>query len=277
MWGANYGVDDLREALQEGPLCVAMLIPANFKEYTGGILVYTGPSLTWENNSSSGHAVLLVGYDDTRQCFKAKNSWSAEWGENGYFHIRYEDIHKLMFGSYACKISGVYLEGLRGSILLWNQGNAALNVTSTSPEKSWLSVTPSSPFSIPAGAYKLLMVDIPDWTLPAIPMDSNRIIIRSNDALNPMISIPVDTHIVSLGASGEILKGDLDGIPVDGRFTADLADAVIALRVLTGLGADGLRTDYQENAAHIDVNGDARVGLAEAIYALSTAARGEGD
>lgn len=39
-----------------------------------------------------GHAVLLVGYDNNKQCFIARNSWGANWGEKGYFYMPYDVI-----------------------------------------------------------------------------------------------------------------------------------------------------------------------------------------
>jgi C1A family cysteine protease len=36
-----------------------------------------------------GHAVLAVGYDDSIQRFIVRNSWSASWGQRGYFTIPY--------------------------------------------------------------------------------------------------------------------------------------------------------------------------------------------
>lgn len=37
-----------------------------------------------------GHAVLLVGYDDSKQLFKFKNSWGSTWGDNGYGYLPYQ-------------------------------------------------------------------------------------------------------------------------------------------------------------------------------------------
>ena len=37
-----------------------------------------------------GHAVLCVGYDDTKGVFICRNSWGSSWGQNGYFTIPYE-------------------------------------------------------------------------------------------------------------------------------------------------------------------------------------------
>lgn len=36
-----------------------------------------------------GHAVCIVGYDDTRGQFICRNSWGADWGIAGYFYIPY--------------------------------------------------------------------------------------------------------------------------------------------------------------------------------------------
>jgi len=36
-----------------------------------------------------GHAVLVVGYDDTRQYFILRNSWSDAWGNKGYGTLPY--------------------------------------------------------------------------------------------------------------------------------------------------------------------------------------------
>lgn len=42
--------------------------------------------------SLGGHAVLAVGYDDTTQNFIVMNSWSTDWGDNGFFYMPYAYI-----------------------------------------------------------------------------------------------------------------------------------------------------------------------------------------
>lgn len=37
-----------------------------------------------------GHAILIVGYDDSKQLFKFKNSWGESWGDRGYGYLPYE-------------------------------------------------------------------------------------------------------------------------------------------------------------------------------------------
>jgi len=39
-----------------------------------------------------GHAVALVGYNDTTQRFIARNSWGTGWGDLGYFYMPYQVI-----------------------------------------------------------------------------------------------------------------------------------------------------------------------------------------
>jgi C1A family cysteine protease len=36
-----------------------------------------------------GHAVMAVGYDDSKQFFICRNSWGESWGDNGYFYMPY--------------------------------------------------------------------------------------------------------------------------------------------------------------------------------------------
>ena len=47
------------------------------------------PMPTSDDNVQGGHAVLAVGYDDTKECLIVRNSWGAGWGLNGYFYLPY--------------------------------------------------------------------------------------------------------------------------------------------------------------------------------------------
>jgi C1A family cysteine protease len=71
-----------------------MMVYEDFhKYYRSGVYEYIlGASL-------GSHATLIVGYDDSKQCFIGKNSWGTDWGEDIYFEIAYSQINnKVRFG-----------------------------------------------------------------------------------------------------------------------------------------------------------------------------------
>ena len=39
-----------------------------------------------------GHCVIAVAYDNSKQAFRMKNSWSKDWKDNGYFWMPYSFI-----------------------------------------------------------------------------------------------------------------------------------------------------------------------------------------
>jgi Papain family cysteine protease len=43
-----------------------------------------------------GHAILLVGYDDTKSMYTIMNSWSTAWGDGGYGYIPYANAEKYI-------------------------------------------------------------------------------------------------------------------------------------------------------------------------------------
>ena len=66
-----------------GPVVAGFNIYADFYEYNEGI---------YERNSNKyigGHIVAIVGYNDAGQYWICKNSWGTDFGEDGYFRIKY--------------------------------------------------------------------------------------------------------------------------------------------------------------------------------------------
>lgn len=49
------------------------------------------------------HALLLVGYDDTKHAWKVLNSWGSEWGERGYGWIDYDVWNDLVRAAYVAE------------------------------------------------------------------------------------------------------------------------------------------------------------------------------
>jgi len=70
------------------PVVVAFNAPPNFVKDTGA-------SGVWADNGRAtvgGHATCIMGYDDTKHdgAFRVQNSWSTEWGEDGFFWLPYD-------------------------------------------------------------------------------------------------------------------------------------------------------------------------------------------
>jgi C1A family cysteine protease len=90
--GAAHGdvsqaVDALKQGLVTyGPIATTMEVYQDFMYYTGGVYSYSYGS------DEGGHAVLIVGYDDSGSYFIVKNSWGASWGDHGYFMIAYSEV-----------------------------------------------------------------------------------------------------------------------------------------------------------------------------------------
>ena len=60
----------------------------NTTSYTYNPLTSSG-SLVRGLSLLGGHAVPIIGYDDTKQAFKLQNSWGSSWGLNGFFYLPY--------------------------------------------------------------------------------------------------------------------------------------------------------------------------------------------
>ena len=80
------GMDAAKAALKNGPLVTTLVVYADFMLYSSGVYQHvTGPEL-------GGHAVSIVGFDDSKQAWIIRNSWGKSWGMNGFAYISYSDI-----------------------------------------------------------------------------------------------------------------------------------------------------------------------------------------
>lgn len=78
----------LAAALAErGPLAVVMSVPQEFFAYESGVY------RTVIGTYAGCHAVVLVGYDRPERYWILKNSWSSDWGEDGYARVSWDDAH----------------------------------------------------------------------------------------------------------------------------------------------------------------------------------------
>lgn len=86
-------INAVKNALAAGhPVVVGFQVYSSFESPTvakTGIMPY--PDVAHET-LLGGHAVCLVGYDDSRNWFIARNSWGSTWGDGGYFYMPHQVI-----------------------------------------------------------------------------------------------------------------------------------------------------------------------------------------
>ncbi|NIJ09936.1 C1A family cysteine protease [Saccharomonospora amisosensis] len=70
-----------------GAVTACLVVYDDLFHYTGGVYRHT------TEQTSGGHCVALIGWDDDAGCWIAKNSWGPEWGENGFLRIAYGEAY----------------------------------------------------------------------------------------------------------------------------------------------------------------------------------------
>ncbi len=82
-------LDHLRNSLADGePVVFGMTI---FESFESAAVTASGvvPMPSMQESTIGGHAMMIVGYDDSAQMFWVRNSWGDTWGQGGYCQIPY--------------------------------------------------------------------------------------------------------------------------------------------------------------------------------------------
>jgi Papain family cysteine protease len=77
----SYGRSN-KDSPLHGPLAAAMMATQAFQSYTGGVFNQTGVT-------GINHAITIGGWDESKQAWLIKNSWSTGWGLAGYAWVHY--------------------------------------------------------------------------------------------------------------------------------------------------------------------------------------------
>ena len=80
-------VADMKSCLATGyPFIIGFTVYESFESLRAPFVYNPDPL---KEQQLGGHEVLVIGYDDIKDAFKVRNSWSANWGENGNFWMPY--------------------------------------------------------------------------------------------------------------------------------------------------------------------------------------------
>lgn len=84
--------DVKREISSKGPVVVEMTLYLDFwHNYKAGTVYRVSPGAV----PQTSHAVCLIGYDDTRECWIGVNSRGPAWGDKGEFLLKYGECDVL--------------------------------------------------------------------------------------------------------------------------------------------------------------------------------------
>jgi C1A family cysteine protease len=88
----THSIQEIKECLAEGhPVAFGMMLFHSFMSDDTARSGYVVMPQANEGNIG-GHAVVAVGYDETKKHLIMRNSWGTEWGDRGYFYLPYEYI-----------------------------------------------------------------------------------------------------------------------------------------------------------------------------------------
>ncbi|MDQ3230802.1 MAG: C1 family peptidase [Pseudobdellovibrionaceae bacterium] len=88
----NRDLDQFREVISQGyPIILGFSVHSSID---GRNVKKTGfiPVPKPGEKRDGGHAVLVVGYDETKEALIIRNSWGEDWGEEGYGYLPYAFI-----------------------------------------------------------------------------------------------------------------------------------------------------------------------------------------
>ncbi|MEJ2634730.1 MAG: C1 family peptidase [Calditrichia bacterium] len=143
-------VQNIKNAIYQHPVSAYLSVYSDLFAYSSGIYEHVSGQF------EGGHFILIVGWNDEEQSWLCKNSWSADWGESGYFRIKWGQcdmgtylpfIWDELTGGPAVAVSPDHLD-----IALFVGDSTAYDITVSNQSMTALSITPID-FEIPLRSY----------------------------------------------------------------------------------------------------------------------------
>ncbi|TAN46336.1 MAG: hypothetical protein EPN26_15325, partial [Rhodospirillales bacterium] len=92
-------LDDVKGEIANGnPVVIAMQVTKDFEKYESAAPF---DDLTPADNT---HAMVLVGYDESKRSFRLINSWGEDWGDKGYGWLTYRAFDALVPEAYTVRL-----------------------------------------------------------------------------------------------------------------------------------------------------------------------------
>lgn len=93
-WYELRNLKELKQALVSG-YPVACAVAWAFRDYNENY-VMNDPT-DREIDRATGHAIVVVGYDDEKKLVEIRNSWSDKWANGGYAYITYYTFRRVVW------------------------------------------------------------------------------------------------------------------------------------------------------------------------------------
>lgn len=117
-------IDEIKSHLADGhPIMTGIIISSNLLDLKSGE-IYKAHS----GKSMGGHAVTLVGYDDSKEAFLFMNSWGTAWADKGFGWIDYKWYLKT------AKVAYILVDEI--APLSLSRGEVAVNLSAEGFDKS---------------------------------------------------------------------------------------------------------------------------------------------
>jgi len=160
----NNQADIKKKLIEVGPLSVAMGIG----DEVGGY--WDGEIYRCKDDSQINHAVVIVGYNDTKGYWIVRNSWGEDWNGDGHFFVGYGECSIENYVYYA-KVSAVPSVSVSTDKQIY-----------TANETMEVNITLANPTDAHKDAYFTLSLDIPAYNW-------------SKDVINRSFTMPTGSKI----------------------------------------------------------------------------------